>query len=98
MKSLSPTCPDDSRNHRPLLSALGATVLRALLWPSRVMEARRTMAQLAGMSDYELRDIGLARQALVDPTPRPLDEDPPPHLAGTRAARAHAAHARRLPG
>src|SRR3979409_1543686 len=98
MNSFATTCPDDGRNHRPLLSALGALVVRALLWPSRVMEARRTMAQLTGMSDYELRDIGLSRQDLVDLTARPLDEDPTPHLAGTRAARAQAAHTRRLPG
>ena len=33
---------------------------RALSWPARVGAARRTMSQLARMSEYELRDIGLS--------------------------------------
>ena len=95
MTNFATTCPDEGHNHRPLLSAVAAAAWRALLWPARVMEARRTLAQLAGMSDYELRDIGLSRQDLVDLTARPLDEDPTPHLASSRAARERAAHARR---
>ena len=79
---------DDGRNHRPLFSVLGAYAMRVLLWPSRVLAARRTMSQLAGLSEYELRDIGLSRQDLVDVTARPLDEDPTRHLAQSRAARA----------
>jgi uncharacterized protein YjiS (DUF1127 family) len=90
MNGFATTCPDDGRNHRPLLSVLGAGIVRALLWPARVMAARRTLAQLAGLSDYELRDIGLSRQDLVDFTARPLDEDPTPHLVDSRAARARA--------
>jgi uncharacterized protein YjiS (DUF1127 family) len=86
------------RAPRPWLASFGAVVLRALLWPARVVAARRTLAQLAALSDYELRDIGLSRQDLVDLTGRPLDEDPTPHLAGSRAARARAAQTRRLPG
>jgi uncharacterized protein YjiS (DUF1127 family) len=80
-------CPDDRRGRGPLGRALGAAIIRALLWPARVMAARRTLAQLAGLSEYELRDIGLSRQDLVDLTARPLDEDPTPHLARSRAAR-----------
>ena len=91
MNGFAPTCPDDGQSHRPLLSALGAGIVRAVLWPSRVIEARRTLTQLAGLSEYELRDIGLSRQDLVDFTARPLDEDPTPHLADSRAARARAA-------
>jgi uncharacterized protein YjiS (DUF1127 family) len=64
--------------------------VRALLWPARVLEARRTLSQLAGLSEYELRDIGLSRQDLVDFTARPLDEDPTPHLVDSRTARARA--------
>ena len=96
MNNLATTCPDYDRNHRPLLAAFGASALRALMWPVRVIEARRTLAQLASLSEYELRDIGLSRQDLVDFTARPLDEDPTPHLADSRAARARAAHGQRL--
>ena len=91
MTHCAATCPEDDRNPRSLASVLGAAVLRALLWPARVMEARRTLSQLAGLSEYELRDIGLSRQDLVDFTARPLDEDPTPHLAQSRAARARTA-------
>jgi uncharacterized protein YjiS (DUF1127 family) len=82
------TCPNDRRDHGGLVRALGAVTVRLLLWPARVVTARRTLAQLAGLSEYELRDIGLSRQDLVDFTARPLDEDPTPHLARSRAARA----------
>ena len=82
------TCPDARRGPTRAARALGAAIARALLWPARVMMARRTLAQLAGLSEYELRDIGLSRQDLVDFTARPLDEDPTPHLARSRAARA----------
>jgi uncharacterized protein YjiS (DUF1127 family) len=94
MNSFAPTCPEDGQTHRPLLSVLGAGIARALLWPARVIEARRTLSQLASLSEYELRDIGLSRQDLIDFTARPLDEDPTPHLVDSRAARAKAAHTR----
>jgi uncharacterized protein YjiS (DUF1127 family) len=81
-------------NSRSSLALLGAGVLRALLWPARVIEARRTMSQLAGMTDFELRDIGLTRQDLADVTARPLDEDPTRYLVGARSARAHMGAAR----
>jgi len=70
------------------LALLGAAIVRVALWPARVLETRRTMNQLAGMSDFELRDIGLTRQDLAAVTALPLDEDPSRHLAGARAARA----------
>jgi uncharacterized protein YjiS (DUF1127 family) len=67
---------------------VGAAIVRAALWPARVIETRRTMNQLAGMSDFELRDIGLTRQDLADVTARPQDEDPTAYLANARASRA----------
>jgi len=76
------------------LATLGAAARRTALWPARVMEARRTLAELAAMSQHELRDIGLSRQDLVDFTARPLDEDPAPHLVRARAARARLSLAR----
>ena len=64
-----------------------ASVLtRVLQWPARVGAARRAMSQLARMSDYELRDIGLTRQDVVDVSALPLDEDPTALLARRRAA------------
>lgn len=62
---------------------------RALTWPARVGAARRTMAQLAHMSEYELRDIGLTRQDVADASALPLDEDPSRLLVRRRAAREH---------
>jgi uncharacterized protein YjiS (DUF1127 family) len=61
---------------------------RALTWPARVGAARRTMAQLAGMSDYELRDIGLTRQDVSDASALPLDADPSALLVRRRVSRA----------
>jgi uncharacterized protein YjiS (DUF1127 family) len=78
---------DHVRSHRSLLSAFGGQVMRVLLWPARVLAARQTLSQLAAMSEYELRDIGLSRQDLIDVTARPLDEDPTAHLMQSRAAR-----------
>jgi uncharacterized protein YjiS (DUF1127 family) len=88
MTGFTATCPEDSRAHRPIVATLGALLVRALLWPSRVMAARRTLSQLAAFSDHELRDIGLSRQDIADLTTRPLDEDPTAHLVESREARA----------
>ncbi len=65
-----------------------ALVRRALGWPARVMEARRTLAQLGQMSDRELSDIGLLRADLIDCGALPLDDDPSERLARARAMRA----------
>jgi len=82
-------------NHSPSrFASLGAGMLRVLRWPARVIEARRTMSQLAGMTDFELRDIGLTRQDLADTTARPLDDDPTRYLAYARSWRAHMGAAR----
>jgi len=71
-----------------------AALRRALSWPARVGAARRTMSQLARMSDYELRDIGLTRQDLSDVSALPLDADPSALLARRRAARERPAPGR----
>ena len=47
-------------------SLAAAALKQALTWPARASAARRTMTQLARMSDVELRDIGLVRQDVVD--------------------------------
>lgn len=78
-----------SRLPRPsLLDKVLAFFARIALWPIHVVEARRTLAQLGALSDYELRDVGLTRQDLADLTARPLDEDPTPHLNRARVGRA----------
>jgi hypothetical protein len=53
------------------------TNLRRLAgWPARIIVARRTLGQLAGMSDRELADIRLTRQDLRDASALPLGDDP----------------------
>jgi uncharacterized protein YjiS (DUF1127 family) len=92
MNASAARCPEVSAFGRPprpsMLAVLAAMAERILLWPARVVAARRTLAQLAGMTDYELRDVGLIRQDLADLTARPLDEDPTPHLTRARISRA----------
>jgi len=66
----------------------GAKALwRVLTWPARVGAARRTMSDLARMSEYELRDIGLTRSDVNDATALPLDADPSGLLVRRRAWR-----------
>ena len=60
---------------------------RVLTWPARVSAARRTMFRMAGMSDFELRDIGLTRSDVNDATALPLDADPSGLLVRRRAWR-----------
>jgi uncharacterized protein YjiS (DUF1127 family) len=58
------------------------SILRRLAaWPAKVVAARRAIRQLAGMSDHELRDIGLSRQDLRDATALPPGADPPQMFA-----------------
>jgi uncharacterized protein YjiS (DUF1127 family) len=58
------------------LASYGAAAFeRGFAWLSRVGAARSTMAQLARMSDAELRDIGLVRQDVVDIGALRLDAD-----------------------
>jgi uncharacterized protein YjiS (DUF1127 family) len=92
MNASAARCPEISTfGNRPrptILARIGDLLARVALWPFRVVEARRTLAQLASLSEYELRDVGLTRQDLVDLTARPLDEDPTPHLNRARISRA----------
>ena len=74
----------DFRRH----SDFSTMIRRALSWPARGVEARRTLAQLAQMSDRELSDIGLLRSDLADASALPRDEDPGERLARARAVRA----------
>lgn len=64
-----------------------AALWRVLSWPARVAAARRTLTELARMSEYELRDIGLSRQDLNDTTSLPLDADPSGLLVRRRSSR-----------
>ena len=60
---------------------------RVLTWPARVSATRGMMSELAQMSEYELRDIGLTRSDVNDATALPLDADPSGLLVRRRAWR-----------
>jgi uncharacterized protein YjiS (DUF1127 family) len=64
---------------------------RVLTWPARVSATRRMMSELAQMSEYELRDIGLTRSDVNDATALPLDADPSGLLVRRRAWRERSA-------
>ena len=70
------------------------TLWRILTWPARVTAARRTMSELARMSEFELRDIGLTRSDLNDATALPLDADPSGLLVRRRSWRERPAGGR----
>ena len=61
--------------------SLTSSVLRLATWPVRFYQARRNFAVLAAMSEYQLKDIGLTRQDILNVTALPRDEDPTPELA-----------------
>lgn len=68
-------------------SKAAAVLWRVLCWPARVAAARATMLMLGGMSDYELKDIGLTRHDLRDASSLLLDADPTQLLAERAAER-----------
>ena len=76
----------------PYMASQAANALwRILTWPARVGAARRTMSELARMSEYELRDIGLTRSDVNDTMALALDEDPSGLLEKRRAWRSRPA-------
>ena len=68
-------------------SRAAAALKRAFTWPARISAERRAMRQLARMSDFELRDIGLVRQDVVDAAALRPEAKPSAMLARRRAAR-----------
>lgn len=50
--------------------------LAIVSWPARAWQIRQEYALLAGMSEHELRDIGLSRQDVVDVSGYAVGEDP----------------------
>jgi uncharacterized protein YjiS (DUF1127 family) len=85
MSTIYSECAGDNRVS-PLHA--GASTLRLLsglksiiAWPVRVLAARRELELLAGMSEYELKDIGLTRSDLGDATALPADASPTDFLA-----------------
>ncbi len=73
-------------SHNYMAPRAAQALWRVLTWP-RVIEARRTLSDLARMSEYELRDIGLTRSDVNDATALPLDADPSALLVKRRAWR-----------
>lgn len=71
-----------------LTSRFVAVAVRVVLWPVRVARTRKVMNQLAGMSDHQLRDIGLTRDDIVSAQAVALDEDPTSLLASRAKERA----------
>ena len=82
----APTLPGAART-------VAKTVVRALMWPHKVMRARHDMALLARMTPHELRDIGLTPSDIANATALALDDDPTMFLARV----AGDANARRRP-
>lgn len=54
---------------------------RLLCWPADVHRARQILHRLSGLTDRELRDIGLTRRDLDAVRALPLDADPSAALA-----------------
>ena len=85
--------------------AFSGSCLRALrqplLWFGRVLAARRDFDVLSGMSERELKDIGLTRADVGDVTALPFDASPTDFLAArveerrlaTKATSSENAHA-----
>jgi uncharacterized protein YjiS (DUF1127 family) len=59
----------------------GRLLMRLLLTPVRFYRARARFAELAALSDLQLRDIGLMRQDIANASALPRDVDPTPELA-----------------
>jgi uncharacterized protein YjiS (DUF1127 family) len=72
------------------LSRLTVALWQAVLWPARVLAARRELEMLGQMSEYELKDIGLTSSDLADVTALPADASPTDFLA-TRVEERHRA-------
>ncbi len=68
-----------------------STLSEICLWPIRVAQARRVLAELAALDDRGLADIGLGRHDLRDMTAFGLGEDPSGRLAERARDRARAA-------
>jgi uncharacterized protein YjiS (DUF1127 family) len=60
---------------------------RILLWPVRFYRARQEFAVLAGLSDHDLKDIGLTRTDIANVTALPRDVDPTTALSRVVAER-----------
>ncbi|MFI4997990.1 MAG: DUF1127 domain-containing protein [Hyphomicrobiales bacterium] len=74
------------------LSRLLSWLKTILSWPLRVMAAQRELEVLAGMSEHELKDIGLTRSDLGDATALPADASPTGFLASRIEERYRARH------
>ncbi|HEX4768882.1 MAG TPA: DUF1127 domain-containing protein [Lichenihabitans sp.] len=78
---------NQARSAHGLAGALTSLAAAVMAWPTRVVEHRRLMNQMAGMSDHELRDIGLFRQDVADATAVPYGHDPSEVLVERAAER-----------
>jgi uncharacterized protein YjiS (DUF1127 family) len=97
MSTIYNDCGTDHRFSGPSgsgsLSRTLSVLKSVLLWPVRVIEARRELEMLAQMSEYELKDIGLTRSDLGDATALAADASPTDFLAARVAERHQATQA-----
>jgi uncharacterized protein YjiS (DUF1127 family) len=80
-------------DHGAIASRLISGIGHVLLWPARVMAARRELEMLASMSEYELKDIGLSRSDVADVTALPADASPTDFLSARVEERHRAKYA-----
>lgn len=77
-----------------LSQGMAATLVHVLVQPfaavARAVEARRQIAQMAGLSDVMLKDIGLARQDIQDAASLSPFADPTKLLAARVSERRFA--------
>ncbi len=83
---------DQARAAFGVAGALTSLAAAVMAWPARIVEHRRLMNQMAGMSDHELRDIGLFRQDVADATAVAYGHDPSEVLVERAAERRRWAH------
>jgi uncharacterized protein YjiS (DUF1127 family) len=67
---------------------------KAIVWPVEALEARRVRAELAGLSERELSDIGGAPRDCRPSLPT-RDESPEERASRARAIRAWYGHSRK---
>ena len=82
----------DGVSRHSTLSRLLSRLKTMLAWPLRVIAAQRELEALAGMSEHELKDIGLTRSDLGDATALPVDASPAGFLASRIEERYRARH------
>lgn len=72
--------------------AVSGALASIMSWPGRAIRHRQLMNQMAHMSDFELKDIGLSRQDVFDAGAVGFADDPSAVLAERAADRRRWSH------